>query len=87
MARALLKTAVLLFALSAAGCFAAFYHLSYKWRACFNEAGRCFDPLSGAVYTAQSGGVWLGLGALCSMAALYLLRRLAVPPRGDGRNA
>lgn len=76
MRRAALIAACALSALSAAGSFAAFYHLSYKWRACFNEAGRCFDVQSGAVYTAQSGMVWLGAALLCSAAALMLLWRL-----------
>jgi hypothetical protein len=42
----------------------------WRWRGCFNEEGRCFDPVEGVVYHAQSGEVW---GILLAASALVLL--------------
>lgn len=59
-----------------AACAAAFYDRYYKWRACFNEQGRCFDPASGTVALEQSGMVWGGLTALGLLATLYQISRM-----------
>lgn len=39
-------------------CAWAFYERFYRWRDCFNDVGRCYDPDgSGQVYT-TAGQVW-----------------------------
>lgn len=45
-------------------CSYGYYAQFYKWRGCFNEAGRCFDPDSGLVYHTQSGPAWMALAIL-----------------------
>ena len=45
-----------------ARCFAvlfgwAFYEFYWRWRDCFNELGRCYDPSSHTVMT-DAGFVW-----------------------------
>jgi hypothetical protein len=51
----------------------AFYDRYWKWRDCFNELGRCFDPITQDVYLQQSGGVYGGLAALFLILGLALL--------------
>ena len=43
----------------------AFYEFYWRWRDCFNELGRCFDPQTSTVAT-DDGFVWglLAAGAL-----------------------
>ena len=43
----------------------AWYDRYWRWRDCFNELGRCFDPTEGVVYLEQSGVIWGGTAALC----------------------
>jgi len=43
------------------------YNMYWRWRDCFNEEGRCFDPVSGAVYHAQSGLIY---GSLLTVSVL-----------------
>jgi hypothetical protein len=50
-----------------------FYDRYWRWRDCFNELGRCFDPVTQDVYLAQSGGVYGGLAALFLILGLALL--------------
>ncbi len=55
----------------------AWYDRYWRWRGCFNEAGRCFDPETQDVYLEQAGLVW-GLFLLVSLGLLVLsARRLA----------
>jgi hypothetical protein len=56
----------------------AFYDRYWRWRDCFNELGRCFDPVSQDVYLEQSGLVWGTFATLFFFATLILLapRRL-----------
>ncbi|MFN3625111.1 MAG: hypothetical protein ACK4TP_13745 [Hyphomicrobium sp.] len=55
-----------------------FYDRYWRWRDCFNELGRCFDPVSQDVYLEQSGLVWGTFATLFFFATLILLapRRL-----------
>ena len=53
----------------------AFYDRYWRWRDCFNELGRCFDPVTQDVYLEQSGEVYGGLAALCLVLGLSLLLR------------
>lgn len=50
-----------------------FYDRYWRWRDCFNELGRCFDPVSQNVYLEQSGLVWGTFATLFFFAALILL--------------
>lgn len=44
---------------AAASMFAfAFYERYFKWRDCFNELGRCYDPETASVYLEQAGFFW-----------------------------
>jgi len=54
----------------------AFEARYWRWRDCFNELGRCYDPVSQDVYLEQAGMVWGGLAALSLLAGLYLVVRL-----------
>ncbi len=50
---------------------AAYYDRYFKWRGCFNELGRCFDPDTATVMLEQSGLVW-GTGSVIFLfAAIY----------------
>ena len=60
--------------LAAAVLFAlAFYDRYWRWRDCFNELGRCYDPVSQDVYLEQAGMVWGGLAVLAAVVGLLLL--------------
>ena len=54
----------------------AYYDRYFKWRDCFNELGRCFDPETGTVMMIQAGGIWGALMVLCFLAALWQLWRI-----------
>jgi hypothetical protein len=60
------------------GSAALWYDSYWRWRGCFNELGRCFDPVSQNVYLEQAGLVWGTLTAVFIGTALILLllRRL-----------
>ena len=49
----------------------AYYAQYFRWRGCFNEMGRCFDPVEGVVYHAQSGAIWLALTCVAFAVFLY----------------
>jgi hypothetical protein len=56
--------------------FAAAFHDRYwRWRDCFNELGRCYDPVSQNVYLEQAGAVWGSLAAIFLLLGLALLCR------------
>jgi len=57
---------------------AMFYDSYWRWRDCFNEMGRCFDPVTQNVYLEQAGLVWGSFTALFlgTAVALVALRRL-----------
>ena len=60
-------------------CFAAlsgwaFYERYWRWRDCFNELGRCYDPASQIVMT-DAGFVW-GLMAVVAFGLALALRML-----------
>jgi hypothetical protein len=57
-------------------CFAAlfgwaFYERFWRWRDCFNELGRCYDPVSRTVMT-DAGFVW-GLMAVIALGLAVVL--------------
>ncbi|MEQ8367434.1 MAG: hypothetical protein RIB61_12055 [Roseicyclus sp.] len=48
----------------------AFHNRYYRWRDCFNELGRCYDPNTTTVYTTSGlvwGGVSLAFACLCAL--------------------
>jgi LPXTG-motif cell wall-anchored protein len=64
------------FSLALAALFGwAFYTRYWIWRDCFNELGRCYDPISETVLLEQSGIIWGGLAAIALGAAVILWRR------------
>jgi hypothetical protein len=73
MPRAALRWALIAAALVMAILFAFAFHLRYwQWRDCFNELGRCYDPVEGVVYVEQSGAIWGGLAFISAAIALVL---------------
>lgn len=50
-----------------------YYDSYWRWRDCFNEEGRCFDPVSQNVYLEQAGLAWGVLAGLFLATALILL--------------
>jgi hypothetical protein len=53
----------------------AWYDRYWRWRDCFNELGRCYDPVSQDVYLEQAGLVWGSFAAISLLAGLGLLLR------------
>jgi hypothetical protein len=73
MPLAALRWALIAAALVIAILFAFAFHLRYwRWRHCFNELGRCYDPIEGVVYLEQSGAIWGGLAFISASVALAL---------------
>ena len=50
----------------------AFYDRYWRWRDCFNELGRCYDPEHG-VMVEQAGAIW---GSLTLISGLLSIRSL-----------
>lgn len=63
---------VLSLALAALFAF-AFYAQFWRWRDCFNELGRCYDPVQSVVYLEQSGMIWGGMTVIALVAASLFL--------------
>ena len=53
----------------------AFHERYWRWRACFNELGRCYDPEAG-VMVEQAGLIWGGLLLIFGLLLVRSLRRL-----------
>ncbi|HWV52912.1 hypothetical protein [Pseudorhodoplanes sp.] len=53
-----------------------FYDRYWRWRDCFNELGRCFDPATADVYLDQSGPVWGSFAAIFLFLGIIVLARL-----------
>ncbi len=55
----------------------AYFDSYYRWRDCFNDLGRCYDPQTGMVYVEQAGLVWLTLLLICLglVVVVFLLRK------------
>lgn len=52
-----------------------FYERYWRWRGCFNELGRCFDPESQDVFLEQAGGIYGGIAVVCFAVAIALFVR------------
>ncbi|MEM7096084.1 MAG: hypothetical protein AAF567_23970 [Actinomycetota bacterium] len=70
----------------------AFFDRYWRWRGCFNDRGRCYDPESGTVFLEQAGWVWPFVAAVFAVAGFSLLgwsawqgRRLYVARLGGDR--
>ncbi len=57
----------------------AFYVRYWIWRDCFNELGRCYDPVSQDVYLEQAGMVWGGMAGITLALAAFALYRVFRP--------
>ena len=57
--------------------FALAFDSSYwRWRDCFNELGRCYDPVSQDVYLEQAGLVWGSLAVVSLLVGFGLMMSL-----------
>ena len=75
MTRAVRLIVALLFAAGAILSGLAYYDRYWRWRDCFNELGRCYDPDSQQVFLEQAGLVWGTLAAVSLLlAALFAWR-------------
>ncbi len=54
----------------------AFEARYWRWRDCFNELGRCYDPVSQDVYLEQAGLVWGSLAAISLLVGFCLVAGL-----------
>jgi hypothetical protein len=62
--------------LALSGLFSwAFYTRYWIWRDCFNELGRCYDPVGQVVLLEQSGLIWGSMTAIALAATVVLWRR------------
>lgn len=69
----MIRTIIALSFTGLAGLFGlAFYDRYWRWRDCFNELGRCYDPVSQDVLLEQSGIVWGGTTLICVAVAVGL---------------
>lgn len=77
----LIRKMSLIVSLGFAGVFGFAYHQQYfKWRACFNDLGRCYDSEAGVVYLEHSGMIWLSLAVIATAIGLYQVWRLRAKP-------
>jgi hypothetical protein len=53
----------------------AFYERYWRWRGCFNDLGRCYDPASQEVFLEQAGIAWGSLTVICTAVAIALVVR------------
>ena len=58
----------------------AFEARYWRWRDCFNELGRCYDPVTQDVYLEQAGMVWGGLAAISLVMGFCLVAGLRRKP-------
>lgn len=54
----------------------AWYERYYRWRACFNELGRCYDSETATVYLEQAGIAWMLLALIGALILLPALRAI-----------
>jgi hypothetical protein len=74
LARGILRRVIGVLLLGMAALFLLAFHDRYwRWRDCFNELGRCYDPVSQDVYLEQAGLVWGSLTAIAFLAGIILL--------------
>jgi hypothetical protein len=55
-----------------------FHERYWLWRHCFNDQGRCWDPVSEQVFLEQAGVLWGGLAGIflaCALVAVLWPRR------------
>ncbi|MCB1527126.1 MAG: hypothetical protein KDJ45_05405 [Hyphomicrobiaceae bacterium] len=72
MARLLFVLAIATAAAASASTY-LFWSQYWRWRDCFSDQGRCFDPNTQVVYFEQSGIAWGGLALLFLVLTLVLL--------------
>ncbi len=72
MARFMSLLGILCLLLSALTAF-LFWDRYWRWRHCFNESDRCFDPVANEVHLAQSGVAWGAIFVLSLILAVGLL--------------
>jgi hypothetical protein len=71
-----LRRAAAVVFLTGAALFAyAWYDRYWRWRDCFNELGRCYDPESQQVFLEQAGLVWGMFTGICPLVAALLAWR------------
>lgn len=71
----MIRKAISLLFFACAAFFAfAYYDRYHKWRDCFNELGRCYDPETASVYLEQAGMVWGVLTVVTLTVAAVLWR-------------
>lgn len=51
----------------------AFHDRYWRWRDCFNDLGRCYDPVSQEVFLEQAGAIWGSLAVAFLAAGLVIL--------------
>jgi len=69
----MIRKTVALLLLVLSGLFALAFHDRYwRWRSCFNELGRCYDPQTQDVFLEQAGVAWGSLSLICLAVALVL---------------
>lgn len=77
MRRAALLLPAVFFAAGAIVFGLAYYDRYWRWRACFNELGRCYDFDSQQVFLEQAALVWGSFAAVCLLlAGLFAWRAL-----------
>ena len=71
---------IILSLVSAAGAILfgyAWYDRYWRWRDCFNELGRCYDPDGQQVFLEQAGLVWGTFAVACLvLAGVFVWRAL-----------
>ena len=72
----MIRKTVALLLLILCGLFALAFHDRYwRWRDCFNELGRCYDPQTQDVFLEQAGVAWGSLSLICLAVAVVLFIR------------
>jgi hypothetical protein len=51
-----------------------FYDRYWLWLGCFNDLGRCYDPVSKHVFVEGAGFIWSSLTLLCLILAVVSWR-------------
>lgn len=76
MKRAVYAVLTMLSAAGTALFLLAYYDRYWRWRDCFNELGRCYDPDGEQVFLEQAGVVWGMFTVICLLVLALSLWRL-----------